>query len=229
MESDVYLELSNWTEPSQKWVYVEHLRILFLMSLFVKTCVKSFCTQRVFFVLFRKRAGLWSFWHGGPGYSSRHQQARSLPEGGRQDAKRSVFDLQVWRRVPQRLSPLSDLALHPAEKHQLVDKEALMSELKMLTHIGHHDNIVNLLGACTHSGVFQFCIYFIYRWWCFELVLIILYYLPVGPIYLIFQYCCYGDLLNYLKKNSDRYHKSVTDAFNRDRFSSLYHNLQHLP
>lgn len=48
----------------------------------------------------------------------------------------------------------------------------------------------------------------------------------IGPIYLIFQYCCYGDLLNYLKTNSERYHKSVTDAFNKDRFSSLYHNLQ---
>ncbi|XP_039982503.1 receptor-type tyrosine-protein kinase FLT3 isoform X2 [Xiphias gladius] len=84
------------------------------------------------------------------------------------------------------------------EKHQTVEKEALMSELKMLTHIGHHTNIVNLLGACTDSG----------------------------PVYLIFQYCCYGDLLNYLKVNSERYHKSVTDAFNKDRFSSLYHNLQ---
>ncbi|XP_028289690.1 receptor-type tyrosine-protein kinase FLT3 [Gouania willdenowi] len=82
------------------------------------------------------------------------------------------------------------------EKHQSVEKEALMSELKMLTHIGHHANIVNLLGACTTSG----------------------------PIYLIFQYCCYGDLLNYLKTNSERYHKSVTDAFNKDRFSSLFHN-----
>lgn len=47
-----------------------------------------------------------------------------------------------------------------------------------------------------------------------------------GPTYLIFQYCCYGDLLNYLKKNRERYHKSVTDAFNKDRFSSLYHNVQ---
>ncbi|XP_029955806.1 receptor-type tyrosine-protein kinase FLT3 [Salarias fasciatus] len=84
------------------------------------------------------------------------------------------------------------------EKHQSVEKEALMSELKMLTHIGHHVNIVNLLGACTDTG----------------------------PIYLIFQYCCFGDLLNYLKNNSERYHKSVTDAFNKDRFSSLYHNLQ---
>ncbi|XP_069007814.1 receptor-type tyrosine-protein kinase FLT3 [Embiotoca jacksoni] len=84
------------------------------------------------------------------------------------------------------------------EKHQSVEKEALMSELKMLTHIGQHANIVNMLGACT----------------------------DLGPIYLIFQYCCYGDLLNYLKNNSERYHKSVTDAFNKDRFSSLYQNLQ---
>uniref|UniRef100_A0A3P9Q503 receptor protein-tyrosine kinase n=1 Tax=Poecilia reticulata TaxID=8081 RepID=A0A3P9Q503_POERE len=61
--------------------------------------------------------------------------------------------------------------------------KALMSELKMLTHIGQHANIVNLLGACTETG----------------------------PVYLIFQYCCYGDLLNYLKKSGDRYHKSVTD------------------
>ncbi|XP_008304578.1 receptor-type tyrosine-protein kinase FLT3 [Stegastes partitus] len=84
------------------------------------------------------------------------------------------------------------------EKHQSVEKEALMSELKMLTHIGQHANIVNLLGACTDTG----------------------------PIYLIFQYCCFGDLLNYLKNNSERYHKSVTDAFTKDRFRSLYHNLQ---
>ncbi|XP_041824245.1 receptor-type tyrosine-protein kinase FLT3 [Melanotaenia boesemani] len=84
------------------------------------------------------------------------------------------------------------------EKNHSVEKEALMSELKMLTHIGHHANIVNLLGACTDSG----------------------------PIYLIFQYCCYGDLLNYLKTNSDCYNKSVTDAFNMNRFSSLYNNLQ---
>ncbi|CAB1341003.1 unnamed protein product [Coregonus sp. 'balchen'] len=83
------------------------------------------------------------------------------------------------------------------EKHEALEKEALMSELKMLTHIGQHANIVNLLGACTGSG----------------------------PTYLIFQYCCNGDLLNYLKNNRELYHKSLTDAFTRDRFSRLYHNL----
>lgn len=27
-----------------------------------------------------------------------------------------------------------------------------MTELKILTHIGHHLNVVNLLGACTKQG-----------------------------------------------------------------------------
>lgn len=46
-----------------------------------------------------------------------------------------------------------DVIFNSAEKHQAVEKEALMSELKMLIHIGHHTNIVNLLGACTESGM----------------------------------------------------------------------------
>lgn len=32
------------------------------------------------------------------------------------------------------------------------EREALMSELKILSHLGHHKNIVNLLGACTYGG-----------------------------------------------------------------------------
>ncbi|KYO27409.1 vascular endothelial growth factor receptor 1 [Alligator mississippiensis] len=50
--------------------------------------------------------------------------------------------------------------------------KALMSELKILIHIGHHLNIVNLLGACTKSG---------------------------GPLMVIVEYCKYGNLSNYLK------------------------------
>ncbi|NXG90452.1 FLT3 kinase, partial [Stercorarius parasiticus] len=40
------------------------------------------------------------------------------------------------------------------EKPDASEKDALMSELKMMTHIGSHENIVNLLGACTVSGNF---------------------------------------------------------------------------
>lgn len=32
------------------------------------------------------------------------------------------------------------------------EKEALMSELKVLSYLGNHINIVNLLGACTIGG-----------------------------------------------------------------------------
>ncbi|XP_061484487.1 receptor-type tyrosine-protein kinase FLT3 isoform X2 [Rhineura floridana] len=81
------------------------------------------------------------------------------------------------------------------EKYSSSEKDALMSELKMMTHIGSHENIVNLLGACTISG----------------------------PIYLIFEYCCYGDLLNYLRSKRDRFHKTWTDVFRQHNFT-FYHN-----
>nr|XP_060621419.1 platelet-derived growth factor receptor beta isoform X1 [Anolis sagrei ordinatus]XP_060621420.1 platelet-derived growth factor receptor beta isoform X1 [Anolis sagrei ordinatus] len=53
------------------------------------------------------------------------------------------------------------------------EKQALMSELKIMSHLGPHLNIVNLLGACTKGG----------------------------PIYLITEYCRYGDLVDYLHRN----------------------------
>ncbi|XP_032996180.1 macrophage colony-stimulating factor 1 receptor [Lacerta agilis] len=55
------------------------------------------------------------------------------------------------------------------------EQEALMSELKIMSHLGHHDNIVNLLGACTHGG----------------------------PVFVITEYCPYGDLLNFLRKKAE--------------------------
>ncbi|KAI5259610.1 macrophage colony-stimulating factor 1 receptor [Manis pentadactyla] len=55
------------------------------------------------------------------------------------------------------------------------EKEALMSELKIMSHLGQHENIVNLLGACTHGG----------------------------PVLVITEYCCYGDLLNFLRRQAE--------------------------
>nr|XP_056717173.1 macrophage colony-stimulating factor 1 receptor [Euleptes europaea] len=55
------------------------------------------------------------------------------------------------------------------------EQEALMSELKIMSHLGHHENIVNLLGACTHGG----------------------------PIFVITEYCPHGDLLNFLRKAAE--------------------------
>lgn len=48
------------------------------------------------------------------------------------------------------VSSISDCAV-AANAHS-TEKEALMSELKVLTYLGNHMNIVNLLGACTVGG-----------------------------------------------------------------------------
>ncbi|XP_051511426.1 platelet-derived growth factor receptor alpha-like [Myxocyprinus asiaticus] len=68
------------------------------------------------------------------------------------------------------------------------EKQALMSELKIMTHLGPHLNIVNLLGACTKSG----------------------------PIYIITEYCFYGDLVNYLQKNRDGFLSRHTEKDKKD-------------
>ncbi|XP_068199661.1 vascular endothelial growth factor receptor 1 [Antennarius striatus] len=52
------------------------------------------------------------------------------------------------------------------------EHKALMTELKILNHIGHHLNVVNLLGACTKPG---------------------------GPLMVIVEYCYYGNLSTFLK------------------------------
>ncbi|XP_023106103.2 receptor-type tyrosine-protein kinase FLT3 [Felis catus] len=77
------------------------------------------------------------------------------------------------------------------EKADSSEREALMSELKMMSHLGNHENIVNLLGACTLSG----------------------------PVYLIFEYCCYGDLLNYLRNKREKFHRTWTEIFKEHNFS----------
>ncbi|CAM9442172.1 unnamed protein product, partial [Lampetra fluviatilis] len=73
------------------------------------------------------------------------------------------------------------------------EKQALMSELKIMSHLGPHLNIVNLLGACTKGG----------------------------PIYIITEYCCHGDLVNYLHRKRDRflYGSASKDKFDGDIFS----------
>ncbi|XP_078028845.1 platelet-derived growth factor receptor beta-like isoform X2 [Epinephelus lanceolatus] len=60
--------------------------------------------------------------------------------------------------------------------------QSLMSELKVLVHLGPHLNVVNLLGACTRGG----------------------------PVYLITEFCRHGDLVNYLQRNKHTFLQSDT-------------------
>ncbi|XP_076026616.1 platelet-derived growth factor receptor beta-like isoform X2 [Genypterus blacodes] len=61
---------------------------------------------------------------------------------------------------------------------------SLMSELKVLLHLGPHLNVVNLLGACTRNR----------------------------PVYLITEFCHYGDLVNYLQRNKHTFFQSDKQA-----------------
>ncbi|XP_061521967.1 vascular endothelial growth factor receptor 1 isoform X2 [Phycodurus eques] len=56
------------------------------------------------------------------------------------------------------------------------EHKALMTELKILNYIGHHLNVVNLLGACTKPG---------------------------GPLMVIVEYCRHGNLSSFLKSKRE--------------------------
>uniref|UniRef100_A0A8C1BHJ6 receptor protein-tyrosine kinase n=1 Tax=Cyprinus carpio carpio TaxID=630221 RepID=A0A8C1BHJ6_CYPCA len=77
------------------------------------------------------------------------------------------------------------------------EKEALMSELKILNYIGPHENIVNLLGACTQGG----------------------------PMLLITEYCCQGDLLNFLRQRAETFVNNVLGVQSFPENSNLYKNV----
>ncbi|MBZ3882788.1 Platelet-derived growth factor receptor beta [Sciurus carolinensis] len=75
------------------------------------------------------------------------------------------------------------------------EKQALMSELKIMSHLGPHLNVVNLLGACTKGG----------------------------PIYIITEYCRYGDLVDYLHRNKHSFLQHHSDK-RRPPSAELYSN-----
>ena len=62
--------------------------------------------------------------------------------------------------------------------------KALMSELKIMIHLGSHLNVVNLLGACTKR-------------------------VTRGELLVIVEYCRYGNVQNYLIPHRDRYINQV--------------------
>nr|XP_046261801.1 macrophage colony-stimulating factor 1 receptor [Scatophagus argus] len=79
------------------------------------------------------------------------------------------------------------------------EREALMSELKILSHLGHHKNIVNLLGACTYGG----------------------------PVLVITEYCSLGDLLNFLRQKAETFVNFVMNIPDIMENSTDYKNICH--
>ncbi|KAM6986622.1 macrophage colony-stimulating factor 1 receptor 1-like [Aplochiton taeniatus] len=77
------------------------------------------------------------------------------------------------------------------------EREALMSELKILSHLGQHSNIVNLLGACTQGG----------------------------PMLMITEYCSRGDLLNFLRGRAQVFLEAILSVPEANEARDLYKNM----
>lgn len=108
--------------------------------------------------------------------------------------------------------------LSAASAHS-TEKEALMSELKVLSYLGNHMNIVNLLGACTVGGASVMSLSVcsmrnsekvVAGSWSYSSP-------PrkehskvvassfAGPTLVITEYCCFGDLLNFLRRKRESF------------------------
>lgn len=76
--------------------------------------------------------------------------------------------------------------------------EALVSEMKILMHLGSHLNVVNLLGTCTkqiNKGQIKKKKNTLVKWK--RLTLTILYSF-IGELFVIVEYCRFGNLQTYL-------------------------------
>ncbi|KAF8785487.1 Vascular endothelial growth factor receptor 1 like protein [Argiope bruennichi] len=75
------------------------------------------------------------------------------------------------------------------ERADINQQRALSAELKILIHLGHHVNIVNLMGAVTKN-------------------------IEKGELLVMVEYCKYGNLRNYLLRHRDKF-VNETDLYNR--------------
>lgn len=96
----------------------------------------------------------------------------------------------------------STLVLCVSDGATASEHKALMSELKILIHIGNHLNVVNLLGACTKPngesgrallGACCSCTC------CLCATCTVNLSAPPGPLMVVVEYCKYGNLSNFLR------------------------------
>lgn len=77
-----------------------------------------------------------------------------------------------------------------------------MSELKILSHLGYHKNIVNLLGACTYGGKLT-SVDVKQSFLCLRAITCCV--SSSGPVLVITEYCSLGDLLNFLRQKAETF------------------------
>ncbi len=87
--------------------------------------------------------------------------------------------------------------------------EALVSELKILIHLGAHLNVVNLLGACTKTlirGKFSSYNLGSVGTWNMNKWIIRCY---IGELFVIVEYCRFGNLQSYLINHRNNFVNQV--------------------
>uniref|UniRef100_A0A3Q4GLS1 receptor protein-tyrosine kinase n=1 Tax=Neolamprologus brichardi TaxID=32507 RepID=A0A3Q4GLS1_NEOBR len=122
------------------------------------------------------------------GYLSMILDSEDMPMD--EQCERLTYDASKWEFPRDRLKLELMLSLC-AEGATASEYRALMSELKILIHIGHHLNVVNLLGACTKPG---------------------------GPLMVIVEYCKHGNLSSYLKSKRGEYSPYKRKRVNSQRW-----------
>ncbi|XP_042210976.1 mast/stem cell growth factor receptor kita-like [Homarus americanus] len=130
-----------------------------------------------------------------------HQQADLLPFRSKFEFSRDNITInkllgcgafgRVYRAVAENLGPEKvpttvavKMVKSRKDKTQL---HALQSELKILMHIGRHVNIVNLVAACTKDLHDK------------------------GELMILVEYCCYGNILDYLRRNRNTFVNQLND------------------
>lgn len=88
--------------------------------------------------------------------------------------------------------PVTIVAVKMVRSHgNMIGLKALMSELKIMIHLGSHLNVVNLLGACTKH-------------------------VTKGELLVIVEYCRYGNIQNYLIRHRSNFIHQVDHRGNID-------------
>ena len=88
--------------------------------------------------------------------------------------------------------PVTIVAVKMVRSHgNMIGLKALMSELKIMIHLGSHLNVVNLLGACTKH-------------------------VTKGDLLVIVEYCRYGNIQNYLIRRRSNFIHQVDHRGNID-------------
>ena len=83
-----------------------------------------------------------------------------------------VFKAKLTRNGEKTTVAVKTLRNNP----ERIEVENLISELKIMIHLGSHDNIVNVIGACTKR-------------------------LPDQELYVLVEYCEHGNILDVLRRH----------------------------